>query len=116
MTITDVLETLGINRTYLGYWIIKDIVSVCVEDEEVMQDMKSFYEALAMKYNSQPSAIERNVRTATERAWKISKDKVKKMARYELSSMPSSSEFVDILVSFLLRQQRKSSVNHSNPC
>lgn len=116
MAVEDILETLGINRTYLGYWIIKDIVSVSVEDEEVLQDLLSFYEALGMKYNRTANAIEKNIRTAVNRAWRVNKEKVKKMARYELNSVPCNGEFIDILTSYLLRQQRKSSVNHSNPC
>ncbi len=116
MTTKDVLEMLGINRAYYGYWLIKDIVDTSVEDEEVLQDMKSFYEALAMKYNRSPTAIERNIRTAINRAWKLDKNKVRKMARYELKSAPCNSEFIDILTSYLLRQQQRSSVNHSNHC
>lgn len=116
MTVEDILETLGINRTYLGFWIIRDIVSVSVEDEEVLQDLLSFYEALAMKYNRSPNAIEKNIRTAVGRAWRINKEKVKKMARYGLNSVPCNGEFIDILTGYLLRQQRKSSANHSSLC
>lgn len=115
MTVERVLEELGVNRTYLGYWIIKDIVTVAVEDEEVLQDMGSFYEALAMKYNRQPSAIEKNARTAIQRAWRISRNKIKKMARYEINSVPSNGEFIDILVTYLLRQKIRREVR-SNPC
>lgn len=115
MTVERILEELGVNRTYLGYWIIKDIVSVAVEDEEVLQDMTSFYEALAMKYNRQPSAIEKNTRTAVQRAWRISSDKIKKMARYDLCSVPSNGEFIDILVTFLLWQKKRREV-HNSPC
>lgn len=115
MTVDRILEELGVNRTYLGYWAIKDIVTVAVEDEEVLQDMQSFYDALAMKYNRQPSAIEKNMRTAIQRAWRVSSEKIKKMARYELYSMPSNGEFVDILVTYLLRQKLRLAARN-NPC
>lgn len=116
MTVEDILETLGINRTYLGYWILRDIVTASVEDEEVLQDLLSFYEALGMKYNRTANAIEKNIRTAVGRAWRVNKEKVKKMARYELTSVPCNGEFIDILTGYLLRQQRKSSVNHNSLC
>ena len=115
MTVDRILEELGVNRTYFGYWIIKDIVTAAVEDEEVLQDMQSFYDALGMKYNRQPSAIEKNTRTAIQRAWRVSSEKVKKMARYELYSVPSNGEFMDILVTYLLRHKQRSEAR-SNPC
>lgn len=114
MTIDRILEALGVNRTYLGYWIIKDIVTAAVDDEEMLQDLKSFYDALAMKYNRQPSAIEKNMRTAILRAWRVSSEKIKKMARYELYSAPSNGEFVDILVTYLLRQKPHSATRNSH--
>lgn len=115
MEVERILEVLGINRTYLGFWIIKDIVTVAVEDEEMLQDMQSFYDALAMKYNRQPSAIEKNLRTARQRAWRISSEKIKKLARYELCSVPSNGEFIDILVTYLLRQKQRLEA-HNNHC
>lgn len=115
MTVERVLEGLGVNRTYFGYWIIRDIVTVAVEDEEALQDMGGFYEALAMKYGRKPSAIEKNIQTAKQRAWRVSAPKIKKMARYELDSAPSNSEFIDILVTYLLRQETRREA-HNNTC
>lgn len=116
MTVEELLATLGINRTYFGYWCIKDIVETSLEDEEVMQSLSSFYQALGMKYKRSAYAIETNIRTAVNRAWRMSKEKVKKMARYELTSVPSNGEFIDIVTGYLLRQQQKSSANHSSLC
>lgn len=47
--------------------------------------------------------MERNIRTAVARAWKINRPLLVEMAGYPLTCLPSASEFIEILTSYILR-------------
>ena len=49
------------------------------------------------------TAVERNIRTAVSRAWSVNPDLLCQMAGYPLESEPTSSQFIEIISSYIIR-------------
>ena len=63
------------------------------------------YKAVAKRCNCSAVAIERNVRTLAQRAWKVNRQLVIETAGYPLCAAPAATEFVEMLANKILREE-----------
>ena len=103
--IHELLLTLGIGHQYLGHNITAQAVAIVIRDENCLLCVKKgIYMPIAAARQCDWRTVERNIRTVIHRAWTLHSDSLSRIAFYQLKQEPSVSEFLDILVSHLLRQ------------
>ena len=106
MEIQIVLRRLGICSTYKGYKATVLALTLALEDENRLNSItKNIYSEVARQLCSTPSAVERNMRTVVQRAWKINPADLERMAGYHIEYLPSVSEFLDILFNYIQRSR-----------
>ncbi len=104
MTIQETLRLLGITRCYKGFKHVEFSVALAVYEEERLEAVtKEIYMETASHFNCKWTAVERNIRTAAARAWRVNRPLLCKMAGYPLTCTPTASEFIEIIASYILR-------------
>ena len=104
LRILDELQALGITANYAGYMQAALAIEFALEDEDRLTHVtKEIYWPVADFIGCKRCDIERNIRTVSHRAWKLSRKRLLKIARYELPAAPTASEFISILVSHIRR-------------
>ena len=104
--IADILRSLGIARSYQGYVHVMRAVFLILENEDRLQNItREIYERIALEAGAASSAVERNIRTIAHRAWDMNPALLQKMAGYPLEKPPSSTAFLEMICSFILRRQ-----------
>ncbi|MBQ1389325.1 MAG: sporulation transcription factor Spo0A [Clostridia bacterium] len=70
ITVTDILHRIGVPAHIKGYHYLRDSIIMCVEDADMINSVtKQLYPAVALKYDTTPSRVERAIRHAIEVAW-----------------------------------------------
>lgn len=106
-TIQDILRLFGITRCYKGFRHTAYAISLAVQDESRLEAVtKKIYMETASHFNCNWTAVERNIRTAAARAWKVNRPLLLEMAGYPLACTPTASEFIEILTSYILRSSQ----------
>ena len=96
--ITDDLRALGIGRQYLGYNLtIKAVRMVIADENRLLCVKRGIFLPIAQQEQCDWRTIERNIRTAIRRAWKVNRDYLIELARYPMHQEPTVTEFVEIL-------------------
>ena len=107
--IENELQLLGITRRYLGYRQTALAVELAIEDESRLHNITGrIYSVIGERCACKEGCIERNIRTASQVAWKTNRPRLRRIAGYPLYAPPSASEFIAILVSHLQRSQELS--------
>lgn len=107
MTIQETLRLFGITRCYKGFLHTAYAIQLAVEDENRLEAVtKEIYMETAFHFNCTWTAVERNIRTAVARAWKINHALLCDMAGYPLTCAPTASEFIEIIASYILRSSQ----------
>ena len=102
--IREVLRPLGITRNYRGYHQLIQAVALVLEDEIRLTDVeKQVYAVVAKQTHSKPENVERNLRTAVLRAWRVNRALLDQMAKYHLMAPPCVSGFIDIVATYIQR-------------
>ena len=110
-SIHELLLTLGIGHQYLGHNITAQAIAIVMRDENSLLCVKKgVYMPIAAARQCDWRTVERNIRTVIHRAWTLHGDSLARIAFYPLRQEPSVSEFLDILVSHLLRNPSLSMV------
>ena len=110
MAIQDILHLLGITRCYKGFNHTAYAIYLAVQDDgRLVAVTKYIYMETASHFNCKWTAVERNIRTAAERAWRANRPLLCEMAPYPLPWTPSASEFIEILASYILRSSQPQS-------
>ena len=105
--IQDTLRLFGITRCYKGFLHTAYAIQLAVEDEDRLEAVtKEIYMETAFHFNCTWTAVERNIRTAVARAWKINRPLLAEIAGYPLTCTPAASEFIEILASYILRSSQ----------
>ncbi len=90
MEIQIILRRLGICTTYKGYKATVLALTLALEDENRLNSItREIYTEVAKRLGSTPSAIEKNLRTVVQRAWRMNPGDLEKMAGYHLEFTPS---------------------------
>lgn len=111
--ITNIIHEIGVPAHIKGYQYIRYAISMVVEDVDLLSAVtKELYPAIAKKYNTTPSRVERAIRHAIEVAWNRGKiDTIDKLFGYTVHTdkgKPTNSEFIAIIAD-KLRLERKAS-------
>ena len=102
--IEDILQELGIKRSYKAYSRLIVALTLALEDEDRLRLITKLYQEVGEKAGCSWKAVEHSIRTAINRVWKKGRKRLQEIARYTLEKKPSVSDFMDILVTYLYRQ------------
>lgn len=70
VVVTDFIHEIGVPAHIKGYGYLRDAIIMVVEDPEMINSItKILYPAIAKKYQTIPSRVERAIRHAIEVAW-----------------------------------------------
>ena len=112
--IHDILRRLGITKRYRGYDAIVYCVQLILEDDRRLQSViKSVYSPAAVHFDCRPASIERNMRTAVQRAWQLQPSLLCRLAGYQLTSAPSTSEFLALVCHLASRKMGSQMRGHA---
>ena len=100
--VTNIIHEIGVPAHIKGYQYLRDAIIMSVEDGEIMGAItKRLYPAIAKKYKTTSSRVERAIRHAIEVAWSRGKmDTIEELFGYTVSSgkgKPTNSEFVALI-------------------
>ncbi len=99
---TLLFHELGIPAHLRGYWYLRDAVLLAVEDIRMLNSVtRVLYPAIAFKYQTSVSRVERASRHAIEIAWDRGKsDTLEEIFGYTIKSSrgrPTNSEFIALI-------------------
>ncbi len=104
--IMDVLRKMGIGRQYLGYNLIIKAVRMVIADNNCLLCVKRrIFIPLAEEEHCDWRTVERNIRTAIRRGWKVNKEYVIVLARYPLQQEPTVTEFLEIISNHVMQKR-----------
>ncbi|MCI8398115.1 MAG: hypothetical protein HFF90_01750 [Oscillibacter sp.] len=105
------LLTLGITKRYCGCVQTCLAIELAIEDEERLQSVtEQIYEAVAKRCSAKAANVERNIRTACQRAWRVNRKHLSDLAGYPLYAPPAASDFISIIAAHLQRSRKTLSV------
>lgn len=97
--IFDLLYLLGVSANYTGFFQTACAVELCRgEPERLMLVTKRIYPEVAKQCGTSCGAVERNIRTACEIAWKNNRRLLEKLAHRPFPQKPHNAQFLAILL------------------
>lgn len=113
LRIYDELQALGITANYKGRRQAALAIQLALEDEDRLDHVtKEIYWKVADLTGCNRIDIERNLRTVSHRAWKVSRPYLLKIAHYDMLAAPTASEFISIVASHIKRSEYALSGQH----
>ena len=111
--VTNIMHQIGIPAHVKGYQYIRDAILMVVEDVSLLGAVtKELYPAIAKKYATASSSVERGIRHAIELAWvRGQKDALKRIFGYSMNidrQKPTNSEFMALLADNLRMMSKAS--------
>ncbi len=100
--ITNLIHEIGVPAHIKGYQYLREAILIAVDDMDILNAVtKQLYPAIAQKYDTTPSRVERAIRHAIEVAWSRGKmDTIEKLFSYSISigkGKPTNSEFIALI-------------------
>ncbi|PKM95876.1 MAG: sporulation transcription factor Spo0A [Firmicutes bacterium HGW-Firmicutes-1] len=111
--VTNIIHEIGVPAHIKGYQYLRDAIIMVINDIEILNSItKSLYPAIAEKYDTTPSRVERAIRHAIEVAWSRGKmETLDNLFGYTIShgkGKPTNSEFVALIADKLRLELRVS--------
>lgn len=102
----DILRPFGITPKYRSFCRITAAVeeAVCMIRESGTLS-PGLYKIVADKCNCSAVAVERNIRSLAQHAWKVNRQFVLETAGYPLITAPTATEFIEMLANKILREE-----------
>ena len=98
------LRQMGVSHLYLGQRAAIRAVELVQEDEDRLLDVvNGIYKSIAAEQGKSWMAVERQLRTVVNTAWKTNPDLLQFIAGYPLQKQPTVSEFIEILYNHTVR-------------
>ena len=99
-----VLDELGIQRKYMGYYLLIELMEVLVnQDKKITSFSQQVYPIIAEKYGKTACTVERNIRSLIEKNW--SYDLMTKLNVYYVDGeRPTCREFIYLVKNYILKQ------------
>lgn len=98
----NLLRRLGVTANYKGFPYTAYAAALCDERPELlMMVTKNLYPQVARQYRTTWQAVERNIRTVAEVAWKRNPALLERMAGAALEEKPRCAEFISIVTTGL---------------
>jgi two-component system response regulator (stage 0 sporulation protein A) len=109
--VTEVIHEIGVPAHIKGYQYLREAIILAVNDMEVINAVtKVLYPAVARKFGTTPSRVERAIRHAIEVAWdRGDLETLQKFFGYTVSNIkgkPTNSEFIAMIADSLNLQRR----------
>ena len=102
------LRALGITRRCRCYGRIVMAIQLAVDQEDSLEAVtKEIYWEVGSRCGRKWTAVERNIRTAVQIAWRTNPELLREMAGYPLDGPPTASEFLEILSNDVQRAMEK---------
>ena len=113
--VTEIIHEIGVPAHIKGYQYLREAIMIAVEDMEVINAItKVLYPAVAKRFGTTPSRVERAIRHAIEVAWdRGDLDTLQKYFGFTVSNSkgkPTNSEFVAMIADRLVLEQAKNHV------
>ena len=110
--ITELLHEIGIPAHIKGYHYLRESILMSIDDIEVLNAItKILYPAVAKKYQTTSSRVERAIRHAIEVAWNRGKiDTLEALFSYTISNgkgKPTNSEFIALIADTIRLKQKQ---------
>ena len=104
--VTEVIHEIGVPAHIKGYQYLREAIILTINDMEVINAVtKILYPAVAKRFNTTPSRVERAIRHAIEVAWdRGDLDTLQKFFGYTISNIkgkPTNSEFIAMIADCL---------------
>lgn len=97
-----VLRQLGINANYRGFFHVTYAIALTIENPDYLTLItKWLYIDVAHFYHTTAQAVERNIRTIIETAWKRNPEYLEELAHYPLEQKPSNAQFIAIIAQYI---------------
>ena len=111
--ITNIIHEIGVPAHIKGYMYLREAITLVVNDIELLSAVtKELYPAIAKKYNTTASRVERAIRHAIEVAWSRGQvDTINKLFGYTIHNekgKPTNSEFIAMVADKLRLKNRVS--------
>lgn len=111
MRVTEVIHQIGVPAHVKGYHYVREAILMAINDMEVVGAVtKVLYPAVAKKYNTVSSRVERAIRHAIEIAWDRGDiDVIQSYFGYTVSNhkgKPTNSEFISMIADKLRLQYK----------
>ena len=102
IVVTDMIHRIGVPAHIKGYHYLREAIMLCVDDKEMLESVtKLLYPAVAKKFATTPSRVERAIRHAIEIAWdRGDVDVLNSFFGYTVNTgkgKPTNSEFIALL-------------------
>ena len=114
--VTDIIHEIGVPAHIKGYQYLREAILLTVNDMEIINAVtKALYPAVAKKFGTTPSRVERAIRHAIEVAWDRGDiETLQRFFGYTVSNVkgkPTNSEFIAMIAdSISLRQKQTTRV------
>ena len=111
-TVTEVIHEIGVPAHIKGYQYLREAIIITIQDMEVINAVtKVLYPAVAKKFGTTPSRVERAIRHAIEVAWdRGDLETLQKFFGYTVSNIkgkPTNSEFIAMIADCLSLRRKK---------
>ncbi|MBE6914919.1 MAG: sporulation transcription factor Spo0A [Ruminococcaceae bacterium] len=105
-TVTEVIHEIGVPAHIKGYQYLREAIIITINDMDVINAVtKVLYPAVAKKFGTTPSRVERAIRHAIEVAWdRGDLETLQKFFGYTVSNIkgkPTNSEFIAMIADCL---------------
>lgn len=113
--ITKIIQEVGIPAHIKGYLYIREAINMVIEDMDYLGAVtKELYPAVASRFNTTPSRVERAIRHAIEVAWNRGKiETLDKLFGYTVSNAkgkPTNSEFIALIADKFRLEEEKHNI------
>ncbi|MDR7869997.1 MAG: sporulation transcription factor Spo0A [Tissierellaceae bacterium] len=113
--ITKIIQEIGIPAHIKGYLYIREAITMVIDDMDYLGAVtKELYPAVAAKFNTTPSRVERAIRHAIEVAWNRGKiETLDKLFGYTVSNTkgkPTNSEFIALIADKLRLEEESHNI------
>jgi len=110
--VTEIIHEIGVPAHIKGYQYLREAIMIAVDDMEVINAItKVLYPAVAKRFSTTPSRVERAIRHAIEVAWdRGDLETLQKYFGYTVSNSkgkPTNSEFVAMIADRLVLEQKR---------
>ena len=110
--VTEIIHEIGIPAHIKGYQYLREAIILTIGDMDIINAVtKVLYPAVAKKFNTTPSRVERAIRHAIEVAWDRGDiETLQKFFGYTVSNIkgkPTNSEFIAMIADRLSLQRRE---------
>ena len=100
--VTNLIHEVGVPAHIKGYQYLRESILMAIEDMDILNAItKQLYPAIAKKFDTTPSRVERAIRHAIEVAWSRGKmDTLEQLFSYSISmgkGKPTNSEFIALI-------------------